>query len=113
MQARENEVYSGAYSACGEQMILQGREMVGAPQECHFDGVEDSVEWFGVGDGWSCAQELSAGGRLSPRGFNASEIASDAATLSVLASLKWARGGGVTAELALPVYLKEHMDYQE
>ncbi len=113
MRAREDEVYSAAYCVCGEQITLQGREMVGAPQERHFEGADGTAKWFGVGDGWSYAQALNAKTGLQVLGSNASEMSSDAATLSVLASMKWAKHGGVAPELALPVYLKEQMDYQE
>lgn len=110
--ARENEVYSGAYSLRGNQLALQGRQMVGGLTERHFDGAEESAHWFGVGDGWLHAQKLSAADKLKITGFDSSEILSDASMLSEIASLKWAQGAGVAPELALPVYLKDQLDYQ-
>jgi len=110
--AREGEIYSAAYSRGENQLTLQGREMVGGPSEHHYVGVDETAQWFGVGDGWLYAQDLSAAGALHILGFDASEIVSDASTLSEIASLKWVQGAGVAPELALPVYLKEQLDYQ-
>lgn len=112
VRAREDEIYSAAYSVCGGQLTLQGREMVGGLSEQHFVGADETAQWFGVGDGWLYAKELSSRGSLIIAGYDSSEIVSDASTLSEIASLKWAQGEGVAPELALPVYLKEQLDYQ-
>lgn len=113
VRAREHEIYSAAYSLCGNQLTLQGREMVGGLSERHFVGVDEAAQWFGVGDGWLYARELSSACTLQVTGFDSSEIVSDASTLSKIASLKWAQGAGTAPELALPVYLKEQLDYQQ
>ena len=110
--AREDEVYSAAYSLRGNLLALQGREMVGRCSEHHFDGADQTARWFGVGDGWSYAQKLSAADKLAMTGFDSSEILSDASTLSEIASVKWMQGAGVAPALALPVYLKDQLDYQ-
>ncbi len=110
--AREDEVYSAAYSLRGNRLLLQGREIVGRFSEHHFDGADDTARWFGVGDGWRYAQNLQAANKLEMTGFDCSEILSDASALSELASVKWTQGAGVAPELALPVYLKDQLDYQ-
>lgn len=110
--AREDEIYSAAYSLADNQLSLQGREMVGGFSEHHFDGADESAEWFGIGEGWAQAQKLSAADNFKITGFDSSETLSDASTLIDIARIKWARGGGVAPELALPVYLKEQLDYQ-
>ncbi len=113
MRARDDEVYSGAYCIRDRRAILQGREIVGAPLDQHFSGIDNNIAWFGVGDGWCYVDELGAGGRFSFNGCNEATIVTDAAMLSELADLKWQQEGGSAPEFALPVYLKEQMDYLE
>ena len=113
MRARDDEVYSGAYCIRDRRAVLQRREIVGAPQDQHFSGIDNNIAWFGVGDGWCYVDELGAGGAFSFNGCNEAAIVTDAAMLSELAGLKWQQEGGSAPEFALPVYLKEQMDYQE
>lgn len=112
VRAREDEVYSAAYSVCGNRLTLQGREIVGGLNERHFVGADNTAQWYGVGDGWLYAKALSSGDTLQIAGFDSSEIVSDASTLSEIASWKWAQGEGVAPELAVPIYLKEQLNYQ-
>lgn len=113
MQAREQELYSAAYRPNGDDVILLGQEHVGGSESIPFAALSSPQDAYLVGDALELAvrANIENGGRQIEA--YREECVSDAQTLSVLAATRLARGEGVEAALALPVYLKEQMDYQE
>jgi tRNA threonylcarbamoyladenosine biosynthesis protein TsaB len=102
LQARDDEVYAASYAMRHGLPVLLGAERVCAPEVLHFE-----VPGLAVGDGWSLCPDLQDG--LQPM----LDCRSDAVALAAVA-LAQARNGeqGVAATEVLPIYLKDHMDYQ-
>lgn len=66
--------------------------------------------WHGIGNGWQHAAQIAAACAITPTFIDAQlELNLEAACQLALA--KFTRGEIVTAEQALPIYLKDHMDY--
>jgi tRNA threonylcarbamoyladenosine biosynthesis protein TsaB len=106
MDARLNEVYAAAYrSGVNGLVSMQGEEIVCAPL-----GVSlPEGRWYGVGDGWAAYQvDLLArcGARLIGFDAAAHPHALDAVTLG---GHIYRSGGGLPAEQALPVYLRDRV----
>lgn len=100
LDARMGEIYWGAYAVVGETVQSLCEERVCVP----LAATAPPGEWFGVGSGWLAhaailSQRLSVGGWLGERYPRAGDIARLAADPG--------RGGEwVSAEQALPVYLR-------
>lgn len=111
LNAREGEVYSAAYVVDEGDALLLGSEKVGAPGSGTFDQSGPEYEWYAVGDGWEHVEKLQSGTalQLKNRGML---CVSDAAALCHLAQVRLSKGLSSVASEALPVYLKEQMDYQ-
>lgn len=111
LDARMDEVYWGAYqrNAAG-RMALVGEECVSAPGEVPLPAGED---WQGMGAGWSayeaalsarCAGRVTAWqGAIFPR---AREVA-------ILGVAGYEAGQAVSAEQALPVYLRDKVTWKK
>lgn len=109
MQARENEVYFGAYHFVEGDMRLLGKESVCAPEDCEIPDVMPKNSCCAVGDGWrESAKFIASSGYVTQ---TLEDCEADAISLSQLASIRFATGGAGEPALALPVYLKEQMDY--
>jgi len=113
MQARDKELYSAAYRPQGDDVLLLGQEHVGGSESIHFSALTTTQDAYLVGDAVDLAERANAESGGSQLKVYREECLSDAQTLSVLAATRFASGEGVEAALALPVYLKEQMDYQE
>ena len=113
MQAREQELYSAAYRSLGEDVLLLGQESVGGVESIDFTALTLQAEACLVGDAVDLAVRAIAGTEGAQMHFYPEQCLSDAQTLSLLAATRFDRGEGVEPALALPVYLKEQMDYQE
>jgi len=109
IDARMAEVYWGCYQLDENQlMCLQGTEQVCAPASVP-ELLSNDQDWFGVGTAWETyGAELSQHlgvldsryqGLIYPR-------AQDIATLAVAA---YQQGQAVSAELAIPVYLRDQV----
>jgi tRNA threonylcarbamoyladenosine biosynthesis protein TsaB len=111
LDARMDEVYWGAYrrNAAGV-MELDGEECVSAPGEVPLPSGED---WQGVGAGWiayeailaeRCAGQVEAwDGAVFPR----------ARDVAVLGLAGYQAGQAVSAEQALPVYLRDKVTWKK
>lgn len=113
MHARENELYSAAYRIVSDDVLLLGEERVGGFESIPFAALTAPKDAFIVGD----AQQLALHAILENAGESmmlySEECVPDARTLSILAATRFDSGQGVEPALALPVYLKDQMDYQE
>jgi tRNA threonylcarbamoyladenosine biosynthesis protein TsaB len=109
--AREDEVYAGVYLVEGSDVILRGTEIVAPPSPDLFVNTDMQEEWQAVGDAWTVFKDYLPNGLLDTGEETQRGFISDAQTLSVLASVRFLRGEARSAEHALPIYLKEQMDY--
>jgi tRNA threonylcarbamoyladenosine biosynthesis protein TsaB len=101
MDARMNEIYCGAYQVNATGLMeLHGAELLCRPE--NFPLKEDN-EWYGAGNGWKVYQELL---RCKPVAV-AEEILASALGVSLLAKAKFLRHEWLTADQAIPVYLRD------
>ena len=102
IDARMGEVYLGEYQAVGGLMTLLGEEVVSAPETLQ---PVTADYWFGVGTGWAAYGD-SLRARL---GEPQAAIPALPRALDCLpfAAAALARGETVSAEAALPVYLRD------
>ncbi len=111
LDARMQEVYWGAYRISNEGIaILQGQEAVCPPERAP---VPHGQDWFGVGPGWRSYQEALKN-RLGPRvnGWDAN-YHPRARAVAVLGSEAYLRNQMVSAEQALPVYLRDEVAHNK
>lgn len=101
IDARMDEVYWGCYREQAGEMRLVGEEAVLAPQSVALPA-NAAGEWFGAGTGWGYAERLA----VQPCAVDAS-LLPHALDLLDLARFAWARGEGVPADDAQPVYLRD------
>ncbi len=106
LDARKSEVYWGLYQwdeAAG--MLLQGEESVVAPNLAPYP--TDSSEWIGAGNGF---HEYAASFQARPA-LKAvyPDIMPQAAAIVRLAALDFSQGKAVSAERALPTYVRDNV----
>ena len=105
LDARMGEVYAGAFRRAAAVLDPLGAETVGAAAVLE---VPAAPAWFGVGSGWAVHAE-ALGRRLGAAvlaGVDATAVP-EAAQVARLAAPALAAGGGVRADQALPVYLRD------
>lgn len=103
LDARMGEVYWGTYAVVGDEVELLAEERVCPPEAV----IASAGKWFGVGSGWAVyaatlAQRLKLNGWQGDRYPRASDTARLAADPS-------RRRHWVSADLALPVYLRNEI----
>jgi tRNA threonylcarbamoyladenosine biosynthesis protein TsaB len=111
LDARMDEVYWGAYrrNAAG-MMELDGEECVSAPGEVPLPSGED---WQGVGEGWAAYEAILAGrcgGQIATWDGTCFPRARDVAVLGLVG---YQTGLAVSAEQALPVYLRDKVTWKK
>jgi tRNA threonylcarbamoyladenosine biosynthesis protein TsaB len=105
LDARMDEVYWGAFEADAEGLaVAAGPELVIAPDAVP---VPEGGDWGGVGAGWGAYGDLLRA-RLGDH-VNAvdPDVYPDAAQVARIAVRDFAAGLAVSAEQALPVYLRD------
>jgi len=103
IDARMDELYWGCYRLDGGEMRLAGVEAVLPPERVELPrGAEG--DWFGAGTGWAFASRIP----LAVGGMDAG-LLPHAEDLLTLARFAWARGEGVDAERAQPIYLRDNV----
>jgi len=105
LDARMQEVYWAAYRRGGDGLVeAVAEETVGAPAEV---AVPDGDGWSGAGSGWaSDAATLTARCGLAPGAIHAGQQP-HAADVARLAAASLQRGGAVSAQEGVPVYLRD------
>ncbi len=107
--ARMGEVYWGQYCLADNSLVeLMGSELVCTPQAVPI--LSERLDWFGVGHGWAAyANELNRACQainISARDIDYLPHAQDVAQLAVN---DFKQGLAVSAEQALPVYLRDNV----
>lgn len=102
IDARMDEIYQALYCADNGVMVLQGAEQVSPPETVTVDTMPDNL--VGVGSGWLYRDRIAV-----PVNQCYPDEYPHAADIALLASVALARGEGVTAEQALPVYLRDNV----
>ena len=111
IDARMGEVYWGAYQRNSKgQMVLCGEESVIAPGQIP---LPEKDGWFGVGTGWGSYSALlteRCGSQLD--GWNGENLphAADVARLGIAG---FDAGDATSAELAMPVYLRNQVAWKK
>ncbi len=102
IDARMDEIYQALYSADNGIMVLQGAEQVSPPEAVTVEKMSDNL--VGVGSGWHYRDRIAV-----PVSQSYPDEYPHAADIALLASAAFARGEGVAAEQALPVYLRDNV----
>jgi len=104
LDARKAEVYWGCYWRDGERLVLEGNEIVSPPAGVPRPGPGC---WIGVGSGW-----LAYGDALARHCGNGvvrllPDLEPRAGDVARLGLQDYLRGAAVTADTAVPVYLRD------
>lgn len=100
IDARMSEIYQACYTSDNGVMVLQGSEQVCAPEAVPV--MLSMNSWVGVGTGWQYRDRIA----LTVHQCYPDELP-HAADIALLASVAFADGDVVSAEQALPVYLRD------
>ncbi len=107
IDARMDEVYWGWFELNAERRVVAvGEERVSPPQLV--TPAEAGVDWIGVGSGWRHASRLPTGARRID-----AELLPHASALLHLALPLWEQGQTVSAEAAVPVYLRDDVAWPQ
>ena len=111
LDARMDEVYWAAYERNpAGLMTVSGEECVVSPQQAPLPAAGD---WYGVGSGWASYPEAlrqHVAGRVTAWDEHRLPQAADVARLGVAA---YRQGLAVSADQALPVYLRDKVAWQK
>jgi tRNA threonylcarbamoyladenosine biosynthesis protein TsaB len=105
LDARMNEVYSAAYRVAGE-CVTQCQAPVCAPATGVSASTISGQAWVGVGDGFAVYGDALRAVKPDLAGVRA-DIFPTAAAVACLSAPVFARGGGVAAALAQPIYVRD------
>ncbi|HEY0720735.1 MAG TPA: tRNA (adenosine(37)-N6)-threonylcarbamoyltransferase complex dimerization subunit type 1 TsaB [Gammaproteobacteria bacterium] len=107
IDARMEELYWGCYQIEGSGLaILRGEELVCTPQRVT---LPPGAGWFGAGSGWGpygVTLQAQLGASLS--GYQAERFP-HAYDIALLGATLWQAGQAVSADAALPVYLRDQV----
>ncbi|MFN6960700.1 MAG: tRNA (adenosine(37)-N6)-threonylcarbamoyltransferase complex dimerization subunit type 1 TsaB [Rhodocyclaceae bacterium] len=105
LDARMNELYVGAYRVTGDAVEEMMAPKVG---EAETAPLPEGAGWRGVGDGFGCAQGERLRQRLGARlGAIVLHVFPTASAVARLAAPVLARGGGMPAREAQPIYVRD------
>ncbi|MCY1285447.1 tRNA threonylcarbamoyladenosine biosynthesis protein TsaB [compost metagenome] len=104
IDARMDEVYWGCYRLDAGEMRLVGAEAVLPPERASLPR-DASGDWYGAGTGWGT---FAARIPLEVSGQSPA-LLPHAEDLLALARFAWARGEGLPADQAQPVYLRDNV----
>lgn len=107
LDARMHEVYFGAFRVAADGLVTAaGEEVVCAPTAIT---VPDGDDWYTAGDGWQSYSETMNARLSRPPAGALPDARPHAADVAKLAAALWQREGGIPAEQAAPVYLRNHV----
>lgn len=99
MDARMNEAYTAAYEVAGGEVTELEAPRVAPPE---LVVVPEGPDWVGCGDGYA-----SYAGRLPAAPRIRADVFPTAAAVALLAAPRLARGEGVAAAMATPLYVRD------
>lgn len=108
MDARMQEVYGGYFVLAGEGQVMEAvsTEWVAAPAQMP---LPEEGAWFIAGSGWDAYSEaITSRLPFEPVGTDG-QLLPHARDVAAIAAREFARSGGVPAEQALPVYLRDRV----
>jgi len=109
VDARMGECYWGCFSISPEGVAeLRGEEVIASPTDV---SVPAGGDWIGVGSGWQAFAELAQA--MPQVEVIVESVLPSARDLLATAARSLARGETVSAEEALPVYLREKVAWQD
>lgn len=108
LDARMDEIYVASYTFPAGKLVRELEEKVCAPSELELAG----ERYFAVGSGWRYLEDMPSDTRLRL------EVASElyypsAAVMLKIAQDEFLLSGGVSAEQALPVYLRDEVAWKK
>jgi tRNA threonylcarbamoyladenosine biosynthesis protein TsaB len=105
IDARMGEIYAGAFRRSADGLV----EAISSESVGHADKLTlpKSIQWSVVGTGWDAYRETLTARLPAPPQFAEGARYPQARAVLRLAAPQFARGGGVLAEAALPVYLRD------
>ncbi len=108
IDARMGEIYWGCYSLSNNMMLLQGEESVVEPHALILPStINKQDKWVGCGTGWAFNEAIESAGIQVSKVYNKMlPHAIDALTLAI-PGLE--AGNGVSAEFALPHYVRNNV----
>ncbi|MDX2421955.1 MAG: tRNA (adenosine(37)-N6)-threonylcarbamoyltransferase complex dimerization subunit type 1 TsaB [Amphritea sp.] len=109
LDARMNELYSCAYEMRDGLPVALGNETVSAPENIVLPAGD---RWFAAGKGWVYLDSMSAEVQQAV-GTPVLDIYPSAGVMCELAIDAFARGEGISAELAQPVYLRDTISWKK
>lgn len=105
IDARMGEIYAGMFRRDSDGLVEPvAAESIGSAQSLV---VPQNRQWSIVGTGWDAHREALLARLPSPPRFADGARYPQARSVARLATVQFARGAGVTPELALPVYLRD------
>lgn len=111
VDARMKEVYFAAYkTTASAHTILQGAECVASPDNVRVEGDES---WAGAGSGWAAYPAALKASLGDPALGCFDDLLPHALDVLTLAVKRFELGEGVSAELAMPVYLRDKVAFTE
>lgn len=113
-KAKDDEVYFAAYQQCTEAgVVLQGTEQVCAAADILIDPVfaVSPKDWVAAGSGWQDPTAIQQRLGVSIAGLPI-DPTFDCSDFCELARLRLLRGEAVSAEQALPNYVKDTLNYK-
>jgi len=105
IDARMGGVYWGEYVQDGEQMVLQGKEMVTTPDQVP----QPEGQWVGAGSGWNGHQEALQQRLGDQVGVRYPDVFPESRSIAELAVIDYHNGLAVAAAQAVPVYLRDEV----
>jgi tRNA threonylcarbamoyladenosine biosynthesis protein TsaB len=110
IDARMAEVYWGAFEEDGEGIMCPvGEELVIAPQKV---AQLQGEGWYGIGSGWQSYADELAGRQGSALVEANGDYFPHAQDIAVLAAAAYGRGEALSAEQALPLYLRDQVAHK-
>jgi tRNA threonylcarbamoyladenosine biosynthesis protein TsaB len=107
LDARMHEVYFSAFRVTADGRVMAaGEEVVCAPASIT---VPEGGDWYTAGDGWQSYPEAMIAQLPRPPAGRHDSARPHAADVARLAVDLWREAGGVAAEQAAPVYLRNHV----
>jgi len=112
LDARMGEVYWAAYHWNGNGFDCVAQPEVIAPDQVSLVNPVEDADWVGAGNGWQLLDQFSPVMQgLVQQTYP--ELLPQAGDIARLAELYWQQGKTVSAEDAIPVYLRDNVAFKK